>query len=84
MSYIMPQVDASSSSDPRESGPLGLMFKDAKLTLYPRCEMFSKLGFLVKLLHLKTINLWKNKSFDANTALNKRALPKGETFPNSH
>ena len=84
MSYVMPQVDASSSNDSRETGPLGLMFKDAKPPLYPNCETFSKLEFLMKLLHLKTINIWTNKSFDANIALIKIAIPRGETLPNSH
>ena len=82
--HVMPKGDASSSSDPRESSPLGLMFKDAKLPLYPGCEMFSKLEFHVELLYLKTINIWTNISFIANIGLVKRALSEGKTLPSSY
>ena len=84
MSHVMPLGDDSSSSDPRELGPLGLLFKDAKEALYPGCERHSKMDFLVKLLHLKTINLWSNKSFDMLLQLIKGALPAKNTLPNSH
>ncbi|KAB1212871.1 hypothetical protein CJ030_MR5G010171 [Morella rubra] len=40
------------------------LWEDAQIPLYPSCETFSKLSFVVKLLHLKTINNWSSKSFD--------------------
>ncbi|XP_042983252.1 uncharacterized protein LOC122312657 [Carya illinoinensis] len=32
------------------------LFEDARLPLYPTCEKFSKLSFIVKLLHIKTVD----------------------------
>ncbi|XP_042974567.1 uncharacterized protein LOC122306194 [Carya illinoinensis] len=40
------------------------LLDDAKMPLYPNCSKFSKLSFIVKLLHIKTIGGWTVKSFD--------------------
>ena len=37
---------------------------EAHNKLYPRCSEFSSLNFLVKLMHVKVLNGWSNKSFD--------------------
>ena len=79
-SNFIPQEDASSSVDPRESGPFGLLFKDAKLDLYSGCKKLKKLDFLAKLFHLKTISLWSNKSFNMILELIIRALPDAIPF----
>lgn len=40
------------------------LVKEAKHPLYPGCENFSNLSFIVKLMHIKCINVWSDKSFD--------------------
>ena len=60
------------------------MLNDLHLPLYPGCKKFSKLEFLVKLMHVKIINRWSNKSFDMNLELIKEALSTGEMLPKSY
>ncbi|KAL0325547.1 UNVERIFIED_CONTAM: hypothetical protein Sradi_5124000 [Sesamum radiatum] len=50
------------------------LLKDSEEKLYEGCESYSKLIFLVKLLHLKTISGWTNKSFDMLLELLKEAF----------
>ncbi|KAJ8771877.1 hypothetical protein K2173_027054 [Erythroxylum novogranatense] len=52
--------------------------------LYPGCTNFSKLSFLIKLLHLKVYKKWSNNSFDMLLGLLKDVLPNCETFPKSY
>ncbi|XP_028758731.1 uncharacterized protein LOC114717701 [Neltuma alba] len=59
------------------------LLKDAETELYPGCEKMSKLSFIVKLLQLKCLNHWSNKSMDALLALLKDVLPEGALVPNS-
>ncbi|KAH7844180.1 hypothetical protein Vadar_025211 [Vaccinium darrowii] len=40
------------------------LMKDANRELYPGCK-FTLLSFVIKLLHVKVLNKWSNKSFDA-------------------
>ncbi|KAH0672728.1 hypothetical protein KY290_024954 [Solanum tuberosum] len=40
------------------------LLKEAECELYPGCKKFSKLSFVVKLLHLKVCNQWSNKSIN--------------------
>ncbi|KAL5745594.1 hypothetical protein ACOSP7_026740 [Xanthoceras sorbifolium] len=47
----------------------------------PGYRQFSKLSFLVKLLYLKTVNRWSNKSFTMLLELLKEAFPESETLP---
>ncbi|XP_042944837.1 uncharacterized protein LOC122278720 [Carya illinoinensis] len=60
------------------------LWEDSQRQLYPGCVKFSKLAFIVRLLHLKTINNWSNKSFDMLIDLLRQALPDGETLPKSY
>ena len=60
------------------------MLGDAEQELYPGCKKYSKLSFIVKLLHLKTMNRWSDKSFNMLIELLKDALPIGETLPGSY
>jgi len=39
------------------------MVEDAGKELYPGCK-YSKLRFIVRLLHIKFVGRWSNKSFD--------------------
>jgi hypothetical protein len=40
------------------------MVDDDNKELYPGCKNFSKLRFIVKLLHIKLLGRWRDKSFD--------------------
>ncbi|XP_042944749.1 uncharacterized protein LOC122278634 [Carya illinoinensis] len=76
-----------SSSDPSmtdgQSKNFHQLFEDAKCPLYPSCRKFSKLSFIVKLLHIKTIGGWTIKSFNMVLQLLKSAFPEIE-IPNSY
>ena len=37
--------------------------KDAEKELYPGCTKFTKLAFVIRLIHIKCLNGWRNKSF---------------------
>ncbi|XP_042950301.1 uncharacterized protein LOC122282416 [Carya illinoinensis] len=69
------------------SAPLHLNFDDllddARQPLYPSCTEFSKLSFIVKLLHIKTIGGWTVKSFDMVIKLLQAAFPHA-LFPDSY
>ena len=52
--------------------------------IYPGCKKYFNLSFLIKLLHLKVISGWSNKSFNMLLQLLKDALPNGKTLPKPH
>ena len=60
------------------------LVRDAREPLYPNCTKFSKLEFLIKLLHIKTVNRWSQKSFDQILILIKVDLPNGERLSKSY
>ncbi|KAH7845823.1 hypothetical protein Vadar_006468 [Vaccinium darrowii] len=60
------------------------LVRDADCELYPGCKMFSKLSFLINLLHVKTMHKLSNKSCSMLLDLIKKALPAGETLPKSY
>ncbi|KAH7845791.1 hypothetical protein Vadar_006051 [Vaccinium darrowii] len=60
------------------------LVRDADCELYPGCKMFSKLSFLINLLHVKTMHKLSNKSCSMLLDLIKKALPTGETLPKSY
>ncbi|CAL5399944.1 unnamed protein product [Camellia sinensis] len=83
--------EASSSRNPDlpsscggETNKFARLMRDAEQDLYPDCQRFSKLSFMVKLLHLKIFNRWSNKSLTMLLELLKEALPIGETLPCSY
>ena len=59
------------------------LIEDAGQPLYPGCEEFSKLSFIVEMYHLKCMYNVSDRAFDAFTKLFKRALPKDSGLPNS-
>ncbi|XP_042974803.1 uncharacterized protein LOC122306440 [Carya illinoinensis] len=59
------------------------LLDDAKKPLYPNCSKFSKLSFIVKLLHIKTVGGWIVKSFDMIIKLLQAAFPQAH-FPTSY
>lgn len=59
------------------------LLEDAETDLYLGCKNVSKLFFVVRLLHLKCLNHWSNKSMDELLSLFKEVLPDGSFVPNS-
>ncbi|XP_055822023.1 uncharacterized protein LOC129890508 [Solanum dulcamara] len=59
------------------------LLENGKRELYPGCTKVSKLSFVVKLLHLKSLNHWSNKSMDELLRFLKEVLPKGSFIPSS-
>nr|XP_009763601.1 PREDICTED: uncharacterized protein LOC104215487 isoform X1 [Nicotiana sylvestris] len=59
------------------------LLKDAEQKLYPDCEKFSKLSFVMRLFQMKCLHSWSNTSFDSLLKLLSDALPKGNMLPNS-
>ncbi|KAF5468687.1 hypothetical protein F2P56_012824 [Juglans regia] len=59
----------------RQSKNFEQLLDDVRCPLYPHCEKFSKLSFIVKLLHIKTIGGWTIKSFNMVLQLLKSAFP---------
>nr|XP_048321734.1 uncharacterized protein LOC125419567 [Ziziphus jujuba var. spinosa] len=51
------------------------LFAEVESELYPGCTKFSALTFLVRLMHIKALNHWSNKSFSMLLELLKEALP---------
>lgn len=59
------------------------LLKEAERELYPECQKFSTLSFIVRLLHIKCLSGWSDKSFMMLLELLKDSFPKGETLPKS-
>ncbi|XP_057451963.1 uncharacterized protein LOC130743752 [Lotus japonicus] len=59
------------------------LLKDAEQKLYPGCQKFSKLSFIMRLFQMKCVYGWSNNSFDSLIKLLVEALPEGNVLPNS-
>ncbi|XP_042958085.1 uncharacterized protein LOC122293618 [Carya illinoinensis] len=59
------------------------LLEDARRPLFDGCTKFSKLSFVVKLLHIKTLGGWSIKSFDMLLSLLWSAFPNVE-LPQSY
>ncbi|XP_062009115.1 uncharacterized protein LOC133725758 isoform X2 [Rosa rugosa] len=87
---MLNEFQAHDDSDSQEHVPIMEESKfrrlksDAEQELYPGCQKFSKLSFIVKLLHLKIMFRGSNKFFTALLELVKEALPDGNTCPRSY
>ena len=57
--------------------------KDAQHILYPGCKKYTLLSFLFKLLHLKVLSKWSNKSLTLMLELLTDILPDGHILPTS-
>ncbi|OIT08864.1 hypothetical protein A4A49_63939, partial [Nicotiana attenuata] len=53
------------------------LLKDAEQKLYPDCEKFSKLSFVMRLFQMKCLHGWSNTSLDSLLKLLSDAFPKG-------
>ena len=75
----------SSENDPQESDgdakKFYILLEEVKQPLYPDCEKYSSLSFIVKLLHIKCVSSWSNKSFSMLMELFKDAFPMCERLP---
>ncbi|XP_070029676.1 uncharacterized protein [Nicotiana sylvestris] len=81
------EFDKNSESSSEESNTEDKIFyrllKDAEQKLYPDCEKFSKLSFVMRLFQMKCLHGWSNTSFDSLLKLLSDVLPKGNMLPNS-
>ncbi|KAL5543065.1 hypothetical protein UlMin_010775 [Ulmus minor] len=60
------------------------MFNELESKLYPGCNDFSTLTFVVKLMHIKVLNKWSDKSFTMLLSLIKQVLPHQNRCPESY
>ena len=60
------------------------LFHKANKELYPGCRKFFALTFLVKLMHVKVLNCWSDKSFNMLLQLLIDAFPKGSNIPKTY
>jgi len=58
------------------------MSSDVETSLYPGSTNFTQLSTMLRLMNLKAINGWTDKSFTKLFQLLKNMLPKGNTLPN--
>ncbi|KAJ0084642.1 hypothetical protein Patl1_30974 [Pistacia atlantica] len=71
-------VDEENSNNEHE--PFDHLYSEAGKKLYPGCKL-SALTFVVRLMHLKVLNLWSNKSLDMLLTLLNKVLPEGTSLP---
>jgi hypothetical protein len=57
------------------------LVEDAGKELYPGCRNFSKLRFMIRLLHIKFLGGWSDKSFDIYYTYLRMFCQKGHHFP---
>ena len=70
-------TESENNEEPNfHAGNFYKLLEDDEKELYPGCKKVSKLSFVVKLLHLKCLNQWRNKSMDALLSFFKEVLPK--------
>ncbi|KAG8365720.1 hypothetical protein BUALT_Bualt17G0001300 [Buddleja alternifolia] len=66
-----------------ESDRFFKLIEDSQQELYPTCKTFSKLSFLIRMLHIKCLDNWTNKSFNMMIGLLREAFPEGVQLPKS-
>ncbi|XP_051153050.1 uncharacterized protein LOC127266732 [Andrographis paniculata] len=69
-----------------ESGKKGLkdILEDLQKDLIPGSKKLSRLSFIARLMHLKVLCQWSNKSFDLLLALLRDALPDDVVLPKNY
>ena len=60
------------------------LLREAEHELYPGYKKFTKLFLIIRLVHMKCLNGWSNKSFTILLELLKEALLEGETLPSNY
>ncbi|XP_028104426.1 uncharacterized protein LOC114303503 [Camellia sinensis] len=57
------------------------LIANAQTDLYPGCHKFTSLSFIVRILHMKVLNQWTDKSVDMLLELLNEAFPTGTKLP---
>ncbi|KAF5481743.1 hypothetical protein F2P56_002373 [Juglans regia] len=78
-----PLATSGEIPDPSPSSSFDQLLEDARRPLFAGCTKFSKLSFIVKLLHIKTLGGWSIKSIDMLLSLLRSAFPDAE-LPHSY
>ncbi|RVW27633.1 hypothetical protein CK203_099152 [Vitis vinifera] len=65
-------------------GKFDYLLGEANKELYPGCKKFSALTFLVKLMHIKVLNRWSDKSFDMLLQVLVDAFPERSNIPKTY
>jgi hypothetical protein len=74
--------DTSSFVDPcEELVAIQRLVAENSKELYPNCKKYTQLRFLIRLLHIKLLRGWTDRSFNLLLDLLNDALPEGSTLP---
>lgn len=79
--------DLEENNEGQRNVDIGDFYKlvdDAGQELCPGCKDFSKLRFIVRLLHIKFLGGWSDKSFDLHLDLLKYAFPARTSLPKNY
>ncbi|XP_058723125.1 uncharacterized protein LOC131594944 [Vicia villosa] len=78
------QPRTNASEEPNKDAKIfyGLL-NDVEQKLYPGCQKFSKLSFIMRIFQIKCLYGWSNTSFDSLLQLLNEAFPEGNVIPNS-
>ena len=76
--------DDSSVELPKELVDVQKLVEANSQELFPNCKKCTKLCFLIRLLHIKLLGGWTDKSFDLILDLFNEVLPKGSTLPKNY
>ena len=79
----IPNMDNMAGPDEETSNFLKLM-QDAQIELYPNCRKFTKLSFVVRLLHMKVLCGWTDKSVTMLLELLNEAFPEDVKLPKNY
>ncbi|XP_065847546.1 uncharacterized protein [Euphorbia lathyris] len=80
---IYPDIELNEEEPNDEAKKFYRLLQDLDKVVYPGCKT-SKLDALVKLLYIKSVGRWSNKSFDMLLQVLKEILPNGSTLPESY
>lgn len=79
--HVMESDEQPNITFDEEPEKFARLLKEEQCELYPGCLKYSVLSFLIKMLHVKSMRKWSNKSFDMMLSIFKDALPDGEKLP---
>ncbi|KAK1570474.1 hypothetical protein Q3G72_002476 [Acer saccharum] len=77
-------IDSNNDFPDIEGDKFNDLFSAAMQELYAGCTKFSVMSFILKLIHIKVLNHWSNKSFDMLLQFFKDFLSEGSNIPMSH
>ncbi|KAK9289622.1 hypothetical protein L1049_007780 [Liquidambar formosana] len=83
--YVAEDLNGIETETPNvEAEKFYRLLTDAEQKLYPGCEKYSRLSFIIKLLHLKCLNGWSNNSISMLLEFLKDAFPEAKSLPDSY